>query len=151
MKDGPLKFRWVCLIAVGLWLFTVVCYEAGLTEPGVFTFGRTFVVPALLLTAIWPVTVARLVRWRWFHPAVGTWLAFSLPAFNLGIIWLFGMGSRCLGVSIVGGIGGFVVINLIWLRELRKERESTRGTQSDPPTATVSSDRISETAVARSQ
>jgi len=125
MNDRPVKFRWVLLIGIGFWLFVVVSWAAGLTEPGVFTFGRTFVVPVLWLVVIWPVSVARLARWRWFHPAVAVWVALSVPLLNVANISLFGIGRHCLGVSVVAGIAGFIVINAIGLLDNRRRRAAT--------------------------
>ena len=113
-------------LAFGFWLLAVVSFALGLTEPGVFTFFRTFVVPALVVVVMWPLCVARLTRQWWFPPAVGVWLAVSVPGMTVFNALFFGIGQRCIPLSLVAGFWGCVAICLIWLGAGCQSRDQIR-------------------------
>lgn len=110
----PVKFRWSLIIAFAMWIFTVICYQAGLTEPRVFTFVNTFIVPALVLVPIAPLSVARVVTHRWFMPGIAIWAGFTIPGIYLTGSWITGVGHRCDKVVMLGGVVAFFVLNMLW-------------------------------------
>jgi hypothetical protein len=111
----PVKFWWSLIIAFGMWAFVVICYEAGLTHPQAFTFVHTFIAPAVVLVAIVPLSVTRVVTHRWFVPGIATWTGFTIPAVYLTGRWITNYVHHCDKVAIFGGIGAFSVINACWV------------------------------------
>jgi len=129
-----LRFRWALLIAFGFWLFTAVCWAAGLTEPGKVTFPLTFVIPVMVCILMSPMAISHIARRFWFVPAYGVWIAIAPLLLNVANISLFGIGERCIRVSVVSGIGGCIALHVVWLWELRRMRKRSSEVPSDVAT-----------------
>ena len=110
----PLKFRWNLIIASAMWIFTAICYEAGVIYWQDFTFVHTFLAPAVLLVAFAPLSVRHVVSSPLLRPGMAVWAGVMVPVVYLTGRRLTGFGHHCDRASVIAGIIVFSTIFLRW-------------------------------------
>ncbi len=114
MKDR-LKYRWVALAAAALWLFLVLVVVSGTATRKEFTFRHTFIPPAMILAALGPMSIRRIVTHRWFVPITATWICSATIAIHFIGTRLTGLGHQCDRVILVTSGLVWCALNIGWL------------------------------------
>jgi hypothetical protein len=109
------RFRWILLIAVGLWVFLVACYGAGAIRIKDFSFVHTGIAPLVLLTVLAPTSIRSVASWRLFAPLYAAWAGVMMPLVNAVGEQITGLEHHCAPLFLLGGAAIFVILMLRWL------------------------------------
>lgn len=112
-KPFRLKWKWILLVASGLWLPIVALYEAGFVIWEDVTFAHTLIWPAMVVVALIPFSSAKLVNSKWLMPIAGVWAGTMFPGVYIGGNWIMGWVNHCGKLCAVGGMAIFLAFNML--------------------------------------
>lgn len=110
-----LKYRWVVLLALVVWLATTLAIAAGTARrPGV-TVTFAFVPLLMILVALAPASVPRITTHKWCIPIMSIWGGSTLVAITFVSTWLLGYGQKCTRVAVIASVGMLGTLNVCWI------------------------------------
>ncbi|MBI4136120.1 MAG: hypothetical protein HY481_01005 [Candidatus Vogelbacteria bacterium] len=112
-----IRFRWILALAFSAWvlLATLFLYASVATRRADINFAVTFIPAAILLVALAPLAMTKIVVHRWAVPIVATWASSAIVAVHFTGRWLTGFGNHCDRVVLVVSIAAFCLLNGFWL------------------------------------
>jgi len=114
-KERPLKYRWVVLFALSVWLALTLAIAFGTAQRKGVTVAFAFVPLAMILIALAPISMPRIVGHRWFIPISATWGCCAFVAIHLVGSWLLGYGHECNRLVIFTSLGAYGALVMIWM------------------------------------
>jgi len=114
-KKRRLKYRWVLLFALSVWFALTLAIALGTAKREGVTATFAFVPLAIILVALAPISVPRIVEHRWFLPISSIWGCGTIVIIHLIGSRLLGYGHQCDRVVIFASLGGYGTLVTIWI------------------------------------
>lgn len=132
MGEKPLKYRWVLLFALAVWALLALAIALGTARREGITVKYSFIPLAMLLVALAPVSVGRIVAHKWCVPIATTWGCASIVAIHYVGAWLVGVGRQCDWLVLTATLTVFCLLNGCWLvNKLRPVRSAASRPKTD--------------------
>ena len=112
-KRLVLKYRWIVLFAVVSCGSLAIAISFGTARKGV-TPTLAFVPLTMLLVALIPASVSRIVNHGWFAPIFATWACGTIVATHFASVWLMGLGHQCDRVVLTANGTVWLASSAMW-------------------------------------
>ncbi len=140
-KSRVIKYRWIVLSAMVMSGLLALLIALGVPLREGVTPAIVLVPLPILLVALVPVSIPKIVAHKWLVPISTTWGCSTIIAGHFISVWLMGVGHQCDGVVLTASGTLWCVSNTCWVASKlwRKRRPAPSQMVVDSRLVTVTS------------